>query len=313
MKMFLEVGLAMMETQATKDHLRDPDIKFPGDELKEMQRKGWDPLGFDKNLGCQALESIDEQADTEIGSLKARFLLTSMRVYLQALEERKPAHLENSKKIPKDTLVEFFNSCNVLMQLPEFQEQVAKYVMEHGSHAGPLIIESQRKQLEILGFEADHGCTQLSNILEDYPKDTELHAKFRQWAAVATNIGNTVASEVMKSKMDPEVVTAIEKARHAVEKLSPEERQNIVEKMQQRVDVLQKLAPKDQQEYMSKQTPDMRHDYYTAQVIMMNAKVHQMRNQAMQQQAMKAEGGSGIMATVPDGKPAEKPSQQKMM
>lgn len=50
----------MMESDGTRELLKDAvAVKHAGHKLIELQRAAWPALGFDADLGCQALDQID--------------------------------------------------------------------------------------------------------------------------------------------------------------------------------------------------------------------------------------------------------------
>merc|ERR1719382_761711 len=109
-----------------------------------------------------------------------------MTTFLQSLEDRKPHELETSKRMPRETIKLFFDACNVRVQTPAFAEGLAKYVISLNGSGQPqkYTVDMQRSMLETLGFDADHGCTMLSRIEEDFPKDEELQFRKQQWAGM---------------------------------------------------------------------------------------------------------------------------------
>lgn len=304
-KQFLKTGLAMMNSKATRDTLMDPAIKQPGQHLKELQRAGWDAMGIDADTGCKALDQIDP-SDEELSPLKMEFLFTSMKVYLQALEDRRPRELENTKKMPRALLIEFFDACNVKMQFPDFQQVLAEHVAEHRTPPSQLIIDAQRAMLETLGFEADHGCSQLSKVPEEYSKDPEMVQRFQQWAQVATNTGQTITSKVIMSSMPEKTVKRVQEAREAVAKMSEQEKEDLVLRMGPKFQTLSKLPANEQEAYMEKQPEEMQSELVRTQLILHSMRMMQMREQHLQSQAQ------GGVAAMP-GSTASKPSQQQMM
>eukprot|EP00446_Apocalathium_sp_SHHI-4_P087139 CAMPEP_0177478500 /NCGR_PEP_ID=MMETSP0369-20130122/24722_1 /TAXON_ID=447022 ORGANISM="Scrippsiella hangoei-like, Strain SHHI-4" /NCGR_SAMPLE_ID=MMETSP0369 /ASSEMBLY_ACC=CAM_ASM_000364 /LENGTH=334 /DNA_ID=CAMNT_0018953939 /DNA_START=9 /DNA_END=1013 /DNA_ORIENTATION=+ len=312
-KEFLQRGLAVMSSKATRDILQDPAILKPGEKLKEMQRAGWEPIGFDADIGCAALEGIAAD-DPEMGETKTEFLFMSMSVYLRSLEDRRPRKLENTKKMPRDTMFEFFDACNVRMQTPDFQQTLVKFVQEQRQAPGQKIIDAQRAMLETLGFEADHGCQSLSNCQKDFPDDKELHMKFQQWAMIATNTGNQIANMVMKMSMSPEHLARVEKARESISKMSMSEQSDLVTRMQKKWETFSKLPPKDQEAYMEKQTEEQKDELIKIQVIVTHARMQQQQMMMRKQVEMQQGGGGGPMAGGgADGSTVSKPSQQQMM
>lgn len=307
-KQFLKTGLAVMTSKATRDILMDPAIQKPGEHLKELQRSGWDSLGFDRDVGCKALDEIDV-SESELGDLKMEFMFTSMKCYLTSLEDRRPPKLQNTKRLPRNVIIEFFDACNVKMQYPEFQKELVKYVEEHRQPPNQIIIDAQRAMLETLGFEADHGCAQLSNIGEDYKNDPEMLQRMRQWGQVAMQTCQKITASVVMSSMPEKTVKRFSEAREFVAKMSREEAEALVQRMCPKVEALSKLPTNAQEEYMEKQPEDLQNDLVRTQIIMHGMRMAQMRSQAMQQ----GDGGEPVSAAAMPGSKVSKPSQQQMM
>lgn len=313
MKKFLKGGIAMMKSDATRDLLKDPAILQPGQKLKDMQRSGWDPEGIDQDRGCQALDKI-EPSDSELSPLQTEFLHTSMRVYLRALQDRRPRELERTKKIPRAVIIEFFDSCNVRMQLPETHKLLAMEVKSKKQPPKEAIIGLQREQLEVMGWEADHGCKMLSAIGEDFPKDEELHQKFQQWATIATRMGQTAMQMVAQEEMmnDPEKMKMVESLQQELQSMGPEEKKELMERMQKRVQTIKNLPPEEQEKYVQKQGPEFQKDFMKAQMLMQIQAVAQM-----QKQHEEASRGASTAPTASDpllmATSAKAPSQQQMM
>merc|ERR1711972_501 len=116
-----------------------------------------------------------------MGALRNEFIMCAQRTFLRTLEDRKPEVLEKVKPIPRDMIIEFFNACNTKMDLPETFQLLYNHIETEKKVPNQLIINIQRDMLEVLGFEADHGCNMLSRIGKDFPKDQDLHRQFEGW------------------------------------------------------------------------------------------------------------------------------------
>jgi len=324
MKKFLESGLVMMKSDATRELLKDPSILKPGKHLVEMQRSGWDPEGIDRDIGCKTLDIIPN-SDTELCTLQEEFVHTSARVYLQALEDRKPRQLERVKMIPRETIVEFFDSCNTKMQLPEVQKMLFQVCQSIKKPPVDAIMNLQREQLEVLGIEADHGFKKLSEIGEAYPKDKdqELHQRKQNWEQVSTNIGKQIMQMVavqearMEVMNDPEKLKMMKKVQEDLAKMTPTERGDLVMEMQKKVQTIQNLPQADQEAYVNKQGPEFKMKFMKAQVLMQHVRMQQMQQMQNERQAEDGKSASGAGTTASDPLlmtgSAKAPSQQQMM
>eukprot|EP00913_Durusdinium_trenchii_P028061 g26308.t1 len=104
---FLSAGIKMMQTDRTRELLKDPKaVPHAGRKLIELQRAEWSTLG-----------------NKELLDMRMKFMHTAMRTYLQALKDRRPAVLESKRPLPRASILEFFDACNTRMDLPETQEE----------------------------------------------------------------------------------------------------------------------------------------------------------------------------------------------
>eukprot|EP00440_Ansanella_granifera_P043672 gb/GFBE01047330.1/.p1 GENE.gb/GFBE01047330.1/~~gb/GFBE01047330.1/.p1 ORF type:complete len:341 (+),score=98.97 gb/GFBE01047330.1/:1-1023(+) len=328
---FLTEGIKMMKSDSTREMLKDSRaVRKPGMKLIELQRAMWGPLGYDPDAGCAALE---KSRDEEIGLLTQEYMFQSMRTYLQALKDRKPAKLETNKAMPREIIIEFFDACNTRMDLPETNEALRKHLAEHNKIPNELIIGMQRDMLEDLGFQQDHGCRMLSNVMQDFPNDKELLGKFSAWQQKATQTCQRAVHQHQASggkmpqmpsmPIDKDLEAVMEKAKEALSKMSEAEQNKFVsEKLEKKIEVFMKLPPEGRLGYMKRLTEDDKLELMTAQLIIGRKMMKQME---AQQRAAAASGGYGapgrpeqdVMSapcTADSMKgPAAAPAQEEMM
>lgn len=314
MRQFLVGGTEMMRSAATRALLKDPKILKPGEKLIELQRNGWDALGVDRDLGCKALDSVDpnDPADHDLIVVRQEFVHTAMRTYLQSLEDRRPKRLEKKAAMPRATIIEFFDSCNTKMDLPETLEMLKKHLETTKQVPNKVIIELQRDQLEILGFERDHGCAMLSRIPQDFPNDAELMRRFEVWQRKA----HATCTRAMRESegftppemaQNPEMARLMERAREEIQAMTPQERGELIEKMQRKVQTLMNLPHESQKAYIQKLGEAEKLEIVKAQILMVSFMRQQMEEQ---QRAGGAPGAPEAPAMAP---PSVAPPSQMTM
>jgi hypothetical protein len=296
METFLRDGIAMMRREDTREILKSKSCTNPGLKLIELQRAGWDKLGIDQDIGCSYLESVEKvcPGDTELIMLRSDFVREAQRSFIRALEDKRPEKLETKKKMPRDVIVSFFDSCNTKMDLPETHLRMKKHIEKTGKMPNTVIIELQRDMLEVHGWEREHGCRMLSNIAKDFPNDQELFGRFEGWKQKATQTcmqvvkkhqitGGGMPAGLMEA--NPEMEKLQEKAKAEIEAMTPKERGELIEKMQKKMEVFAKLPTEAKVTYMQKLSEEERLEFVKTQILMMSL----MRQQWQAQQQAKGQ------------------------
>lgn len=318
---FLDYGIKMMQSEETRKMLKDPSVARPGQRLIELQRAGWDHLGIDRDLGCAQLDQLEKMYPGQplLYVHRDEFIHAAQRSYLRALHDRRPTKLEKRKPMPRDVIVEFFDACNTLMDLPETHQRLMKHLHDTKQVPNELIIQMQRDQLEVLGFEQEHGCAMLSAIGKDFPTDKELHQRFEVWRRKA----QMACMRVVKSHQmnggempqqenftaSPELRDMKEKAREEIEAMTQQQRKELLERLQKKVQVFMSLPPDGKSSYMKKLSETDRLEFMKAQMIMFNI----MQSQWKSQQHGAPHSHTHDTIQVAPGPAVATPQQQQMM
>ena len=287
MEMFLNNGIAMMKREDTRELLKSKAVTAPGLKLIELQRVGWDSLGIDRDIGCYHLERVHDTCagDVDILQLREAFVMEAKRCFVRALEDRRPVILEKKKKMSRDVIVQFFDACNIMMDLPETSLRLKKHLEKTGKFANTFVIELQRDMLEVLGFEKDHGCAMLSNISKDFRGDRELFERFEDWRMKATQFCQRVimAHEAANGGVMPMMMASTPdmeklqvKAKKEIEAMTPLERGEFLEKMKKKMEVFMKFPMEGRKIYMGKLSEEEKLRLVKAQILL----VSMMRQQA---------------------------------
>jgi hypothetical protein len=329
---FLTNAKAKMESDETRQLLKDPAIEKPGLKLIELQVAEWDPLGINRDFGCNVLSSIEKEypGDQELFEARRDFMRTCERTFVRSLVDRAPDHelLERKKPMPRDTFLQFFDGCNAQMNLPEFHERLARYIEEHKSPPNKIIIEMQRDMLETFGFEREHGCNQLSGIGRNFPNDAELHGAFRQWQHTAESTCMQIVRSVMghpapqppvELKLfdsDEERDKFHAEAKDSIDKMAPEERTQLIHKMSQKMAVVARLPADARVKHFKGLSKEDQLEFTKAQILAMEfmKKMQESHGHAHQgcpaQQAHEPDEQQAAAQSMGGSAP---PSQQQMM
>jgi len=289
---FLVSGVIMMNSDETRQILRDPAVARPGVHLIEMQRQGWDSLGVDRDVGCSNLDQVDTlyPGDAELLAKRIEFIQAAQRTYLRALEDRKPPAVDASTPLSRELMIEFFDACNTKMDMESTHKILAKHLEETKQMPNQLIIDMQRELLEVLGVEKEHGCACLSRYQQDFPDDQELHQRFNMWHHKARNTCMMVVKMHQMTGKDmpagawgenPELQRLQEDAKAAIAVMTPQERSDLLTKMAKKVQVFMNLPPDGRQSHMKKLADEDKLEFVKAQILLVNM----MREQWAGQQA----------------------------
>jgi hypothetical protein len=321
---FFQTGIAMMKSDETRQSLTDRAIEKPGQKLIEMQRAGWDTLDIDRDVGCNALDSLEQDFpdDQELIDMKFEFIHSASRSYIQSLNDRAPTKLETKKKLPRAVIIEFFEACNIQMGIPEFQDKLARHMQDKKSPPNSIIVEMQRDMLEVFGWEKEHGCRMLSNLSKDFPNDQELFQHFHRWSGVAQQTCMRIVQGHMRANgecpmaqhienPDPKFLEMKEKAEAEIDAMTPEEQDKCAEDMQKKIQVFAQLPNEAKLRYMQKLGEEDKVELVKAQVLM----TRKMKAAWEKQQGStnKSSGYEDSSAPAPASAVPPAPPQQQMM
>lgn len=308
---FLRSGMEMMKSDETRKVLQDPvRCPEPGSTLIEMQRKGWDCLGVDRDVGCKALDAMTPDGDAELMQIRQEFVFTAMRTFLRSVEDRRPKELETKKRIPRETIIQFMDACNTRMDLPETRQALFNFLKENKQAPNQMIIDIQKDLLEAFGWEREHGCRMLSKASEHFPTDKELMQRFMMWKnkaemtcmavmkAAGAAPGHAQLQQMMHQQLSasPEMERLAEKAKKEIETMTPTERGELVQKMEKKIHTILKLPEKDREEYVKKLMEEDKVEIVKTKILMMSLHAKQMQekehNASTAQQTMDGPGAS---------------------
>jgi len=320
---FLSNGIKMMTSDETRQSLMNKEaIPKPGRKLIELQRAEWDPLGVDRDIGCKTLDTLERvfPGDTDILEQRNEFILTAQRCFLKALEDRRPATLQRDGQLDREVIVDFFDACNTKMDLPETKVMLATHLRETTEVPNKIIIQLQREMLETLGVEKEHGCTMLSKIGRDFPKDRELHGRFEGWRMKAQSTCMSVVKAYQERggqmpegflTMSSEMREKEAEVRKELDDMPEEAKQELLKKYQKKVEVFMKLPLESRLDYMKKMSDAERPDFLKAQMLLVGIMQKQWKEGAAKGGASNQDAESSTPAM--PGIAVTTPQQQQMM
>jgi len=288
-----------------------------------LQRSKWDPLGVDKDYGCQCLDRLPEMfpGDDEILKAREKFVCTAQETYLAALEDRRPASLEYTKPMPREAIIEFFDACNTRMDMPAFREALARHLRERRRMPNTLIVEAQKDLLEVIGFERDHGCRCLSNIPKDFPGDQEIGQRFQLWQRKAhqacfevVKLHQAAGGEMPQDFSPPEeMVQMRNKAQEEIEKMTPQDRAEMLQKMRRKVEIFANLPPDARETHLKRLSEHERLEFVKAQMLLMGIMQDQWRSSKQGEKCEHGHDHAHDHAHSSASRPNAVPAQQEMM
>jgi len=293
-------------------------------KLIELQRAEWDALGIDRDFGCKTLDALEKifPGDEDIVRQRNQFIITAQQTYIEALEGRRPETLQRDGPLSKEVITDFFDACNTKMDLPETREKLAKHLQETTEVPNKLIIQMQRDMLETLGVEKEHGCQMLSRIGKDFPDDKMLHARFEGWRMKAQSTCMGVVKAYQESggqmpsisPMSPEMRQKEAEVKQELAAMPEEEKQELLEKYQKKVEVFMKLPLERRMEYMNKMADDDRPEFLKAQILLVGIMQKQWKD-GQDGAGLPHAGGTAAANATPamPGIAVASPQQQQMM
>jgi len=212
--------------------------------------------------------------------------------------------------MPRALILEFFDACNTKMGTPSFQEALCGQLCERKTMPNQMVIDAQRDLLEVLGFEREHGCKCLSNIVKDYPDDAELLAAFQRWQQhahralmLAVKKHQAQGGQLPNGPFNnnPELKKLEAEATAEIEQMSPVERGELVNKMQKKFEVFMNLPPDRRESYCKSLSHADKLEFAKGQILILSV-MRQQWEQGTRQCEHSSQHGE-----------AAKPAQQQMM
>lgn len=295
----------MMKESAIRELLKDPAGGRPGIVLIELQQKIWDDLSVDRNHGRIAVDNLEKlyENPNELAGKRAEFVSTAKVTYMQALEDRKPGVLEKEGKLTRESVFEFFDACNLLMESKDLRENLVKEIAETGDFPNKALNGARGSVMELLGYDVDHGLKCFADLGDDFPDDKDMAGAYENWQKKAHGQCLQLVYEYKKGGGEVKggvglVLKLLEiQAHQELDSMSREDCSALLDKNAKKVQTFRALPPEGRERYMEKLPEAEKLELMKSEILLMavmqNQKQQAMleaRRQQLAAQTVKADG-----------------------
>jgi len=297
-KSYCNLCIDMMKSKACRDKLKDVSIGRPGVALIEMQKEKWDELKVPRESGRSALDGIEKNFPDDykvLSELRGKFVEAAKAAYMQALQDRKPVVLITEGELPRDAVLEFFDSCNIRFDEADIKARLKKYCAEHGCLPDPVVEEVHNEMFENLGFEAKFAKEKFTEMGATMKEDSDLVANLNRWqrntSGICMDLLREAMSEGTELKCKDEVKVRILEvvAREALASMTPEDRGALLNKNGKKVQIFRGLPAEDRQRHLEKMADEDKIDLMKTELLVLN--VMQLRQKDDQAKMMNRSKG----------------------
>lgn len=228
---------------------------------------------------------VEYENDDEVLGAFLDFTINCSAAYVRAVRDNDQSggKLQHSGKMSKSQIMNFVDSVNFLMMQPATHAALhEEYVKSGNQDPNEMVVKMQKDMLESLGIQKDFGVSRLNCIGKDFANDREMHAKMQslfQWAMKSVQQAKMSPEELREAELDKlrharmamekhmeqqrqgeqhkrEVFEKVKQVQAAITKMSEEEKAEFVSRWQPKWDTLRRLPPKEQMEYMQRQSAE---------------------------------------------------------
>jgi len=287
-----------MKSEETRNALKDVEAGRPGAKLVEIQANVWQELGLTVPQGRLAVNSIEKNYPDDheaLIELRSDFSRTAEATYLQSLEDRRPAVLEAEAKLPRDVVLEFFDACNLKLDMPDVKERLEKHVSTEGSLPEDIINEIHQDVMELLGFEREHGKACFEKLGEDFAEDREVAQNYQMWQKKTSVACLSLLRQHQKEGGELNVEDGVKaqllemRAREELDVMSPEERGELLQKNGKKVQVFRSLPQDGRKRYLDRLTEEEKVELAKSEILLTSVVQMQQQQRAQAQAQAKAE------------------------
>lgn len=288
---FLTMTMDRMKSEATRASLKDSSGR-PGARLVHIQNDMWEELGIPVDVGRAAITNIPENYpdDVSLISLKQQFAQEVDAAYLRCLEDRRSGngHLKKGK-MPRSTVLEFFDACNIKMDTSEVRDRLMAKIRETGSMPDSVVNEVHDEVMELLGFDKEHGqaCFRDFGKSKEFAKDKEVAMAYSRWRGKTANdclmLLNQHRLEGGELNVDDEVQGKLLEiqAKDSLDGMSTDERAQLLQNFAKKVNVVKGLPLDARKRYLDKLGDDEKLELAKAEILMTT--LQQVQQQQMVQ------------------------------
>ena len=161
--------------------------------LMEFQKQVMENNFFiERSFGCKYMSMIPKNHpdDTELHASAKRFMFICMRAYTKAIKLRLKENYEGKEPISSGDLerhqmVEFFETCNALMSMPEVKKALKEKFLTSGEPPAEDVMELQRGVFRDLNCDVAWATGQMDQIPVRYGRDADVINKMQQFQVAA--------------------------------------------------------------------------------------------------------------------------------
>ncbi|CAM9626274.1 unnamed protein product, partial [Chrysoparadoxa australica] len=159
----------------------------PSEVILEKQMVMLEEQGVSRTQGINDLNGLPSKYgdDEEILTQMRDFAISCQSSFVKVLKKLQPEKLETKAKLSRGTILEFFEACDAIMELPETKEELSALYKSSGEPPSDRIVEYQKEVIEMLGYEREHGVNCLNQMHQDFPDDMMLQRRMQKFAMVA--------------------------------------------------------------------------------------------------------------------------------
>lgn len=260
---FLESCIEMLKSETARETLKDPTSGRPGPKIVELQKQVWDDLGVSTQDGRLAVSRIKENYPDDhasLISLRDAFGRAVDAAYLQCLEDRRPTVLKTKEKMPRNTVLEFLDACNVKLDLPETRQLLQEHIEMTGAMPEPVINNLHNEVMELLGFEREHAqrCFDELGSSSEFMKDREVAMSYARWRGKTSDICLTLLNERLKAGSELNVDQNVRnklyelKAKEELDSMTNDERVELLRNKSKKVNVFRGLPDDARERHLQK-------------------------------------------------------------
>lgn len=295
---FLTKCITLMKSEETRDALKDPEAGRPGVKLVEIQANIWQELGLTVPQGRMAVNSIEKNYPDDhdaLLELRSDFSRTAEATYLQSLEDRRPAVLQSEAKLPRDVVLEFFDACNLKLDMPDVKERLEKHVLTEGSLPEDIINEIHQDVMELLGYEREHGKACFEKLGEDFAEDREVAQNYQMWQRKTSVACLSLLRRHQKDGGELNVEDGVlaqlleMRAREELDVMSPEVRGELLQKNGKKVQIFRSLPQDGRKRYLERLPEEEKVELFKSEILLTSVMQMQQQQRAQAQAQAQAE------------------------
>jgi len=185
--------------------------------------------------------------------------------------------LESKGKMPRSSVLEFFDASSLKLDAPEVRERLRKHIWETGTMADPVVNEVHGDVMELLGFDREHGQHTFKELgaTNEFKNDREVAISYARWRGKISNVCLTLMNEYRKQGGELNVEDEVKEkllelqAKEELDAMSFEERNQLLEKNAKKVNIFRGLPPEGRTRYLERLKEEEKLELAKSEILMM--------------------------------------------